>query len=90
MSDQPKVAGRQAMAVELEEGKQYAWCRCGESTNQPFCDGSHGGTGFTPHVVKADKSGQAHFCMCKCTGNAPFCDGTHASLDPTVWPTGAP
>ena len=84
MSDQPKVAGRQPMAVELEEGKQYAWCRCGESTNQPFCDGSHGGTGFTPHVVKADKSGQAHFCMCKRTGNAPFCDGTHASLDPTV------
>ena len=28
-------------AVEVEEGKTYYWCQCGESSNQPFCDGSH-------------------------------------------------
>jgi CDGSH-type Zn-finger protein len=81
MSDQPRIAGKQPVAVELEAGKQYAWCRCGESSNQPFCDGSHAGTSFTPHVFTAEQSGQAHLCMCKHTGNAPSCDGTHASLD---------
>jgi len=81
MSDEPKVAGTQPAAVELEAGKQYAWCRCGESSNQPFCDGSHAGTSFTPHVFTAEEAGQAYFCMCKRTGNVPFCDGTHASLD---------
>ena len=37
----PKVAARQPAAVTLEAGKKYAWCRCGESKKQPFCDGSH-------------------------------------------------
>lgn len=81
MSEEPKIAGKQPVAVELEAGKQYAWCKCGESSNQPFCDGSHKGTSFTPHVFTAEKSVQAHLCMCKRTGNVPFCDGTHATLD---------
>ena len=81
MSEEPKIAGTQPVAVELEAGKKYAWCRCGESSNQPFCDGSHAGTSFTPHVFTAEEAGQAYFCMCKRTGNVPFCDGTHASLD---------
>jgi len=81
MSETPKVAGRQPVAVELEQGKKYAFCTCGRSANQPFCDGSHSGTSFTPHVFTAEKSGQAHLCMCKRTGNVPFCDGTHATID---------
>jgi CDGSH-type Zn-finger protein len=81
MADEPKIAGTEPIAVDLEAGKQYAWCRCGQSSKQPFCDGSHTGTSFKPHVFKAEKSGQAYLCMCKRTGNAPFCDGTHASLD---------
>ena len=80
MSDQPKIAGEQPVAVELEEGKRYAWCACGESSNQPFCDGSHAGTSMRPHVFTAEKSGQAYLCMCKRTGNKPLCDGTHSSL----------
>jgi CDGSH-type Zn-finger protein len=57
------------------------WMLCGGSSIQPFCDGSHSGTSFTPHVFTAEKSGEAHLCMCKRTGNVPFCDGTHATLD---------
>jgi CDGSH-type Zn-finger protein len=75
--DTPKRAGDQPMAVDLEEGKRYAWCRCGESSNQPFCDGSHRTTNFTPEIFTAEKSGTVYLCMCKQTGNAPFCDGTH-------------
>ena len=82
LSEQPRVAGRQPQVIELEEGKNYAWCYCGQSANQPFCDGSHAGTDFKPHVFKAEKSGRAALCMCKQTGNVPLCDGTHASLDP--------
>lgn len=81
MADQPKIAGKQPVAVELEEGKQYAWCSCGESSNQPFCDGSHAGSALRPNVFKAEKPGQAYLCTCKRTGNAPFCDGTHSSVD---------
>jgi CDGSH-type Zn-finger protein len=81
MSNEPNIAGKQPVAVELEAGKQYAWCSCGQSSNQPYCDGSHASTSFTPLVFTAAKSEQAHLCLCKRTGKAPFCDGTHATLD---------
>ena len=83
MTDEtPQVAGTSPKAVELEEGKQYAFCTCGRSDNQPFCDGSHKVTSFKPHLFKAQKSGQARLCMCKHTGNSPFCDGSHKTLEP--------
>lgn len=75
-----KIAGKQPVAVELEEGKTYAWCSCGESSKQPFCDGSHIGTDFSPHVFKAEKTETKYMCMCKHSGSAPFCDGAHAKL----------
>ena len=81
MSDTPVIAAKSPTEVELEEGKTYHWCRCGRSASQPFCDGSHAGTGITPLAFTAKKSGTAHLCRCKATGNAPFCDGTHARLD---------
>jgi CDGSH-type Zn-finger protein/mannose-6-phosphate isomerase-like protein (cupin superfamily) len=81
--DSPKalIAGTMPSYQELVAGKRYMWCRCGRSKNQPFCDGSHAGTGFQPvaYVAKADKE-EALFCMCKRTGTPPFCDGTHANL----------
>ena len=77
----PVIAQKGPYAVDLEKGKQYAWCACGRSSNQPFCDGSHQGTEFSPTVFKAEESKTAYLCGCKHTGNKPFCDGTHAKLD---------
>ena len=78
--DLPKVADTCPKQVELEAGKKYAWCSCGMSENQPFCDGKHSGTDFTPIVFEAEETKTAHFCQCKKTGNGPYCDGTHNSI----------
>ncbi len=80
MSKEPKIAGKSPIRVELEAGKTYAWCSCGESTNQPFCDGSHKGTDFTPVVFTAEVSKPCGMCTCKQTKNDYSCDGSHKSL----------
>ncbi|MGH1477418.1 MAG: glutamate synthase-related protein [Geminicoccales bacterium] len=74
------IAAKSPAKVEIEEGKDYAWCRCGRSQSQPFCDGSHAGTEITPLTFTAEKTGPAALCRCKSSANAPYCDGTHASL----------
>jgi glutamate synthase domain-containing protein 2 len=84
MSEAPVIAAKSPAAVDLEEGKTYHWCRCGLSSSQPFCDGSHAGTGITPMEFKAEKGGTAYLCRCKATGNSPFCDGTHARLESEI------
>lgn len=78
--DLPKIADTCPSKVELEEGKKYAFCTCGLSQNQPFCDGKHGGTEFVPIVFTAEESKTAYLCQCKKTGNAPYCDGAHNDL----------
>ena len=78
--DKPIVADNKPRGVELESGKDYRWCRCGRSKNQPFCDGSHAGSEFTPLAFTAEAAGMAHLCQCKQTGNAPYCDGSHARV----------
>ena len=79
-SSDPIIAGRQPETVTLTKGDEYVWCACGRSRNQPFCDGSHAGTGFQPVSFRATESGDAALCMCKHTHGAPYCDGTHATL----------
>ncbi|WP_323000199.1 glutamate synthase-related protein [Castellaniella sp.] len=76
----PIVAANKPIAVELKAGQEYYWCRCGRSKNQPFCDGSHRGTGFTPLAFTAEKDGEAWLCRCKQTKDAPFCDGHHSKV----------
>ena len=76
----PKIADIKPLAIKVKKGEEYYWCACGESKNQPFCDGSHASTLFKPLVFKANENGDAHLCMCKQTKNPPYCDGTHATL----------
>ena len=74
------AAQKEPYVVELEEGKTYAWCTCGRSDKQPFCDGSHKTTTLQPVIFKAEKSGKAYLCGCKATANQPHCDGKHKQL----------
>ena len=76
----PKIAQKSPYVVDVEEGKTYYWCSCGLSAKQPFCDGSHKGSGLSPLPYTADKTGQAAFCGCKATANQPLCDGAHRKL----------
>jgi CDGSH-type Zn-finger protein len=74
------VAQKGPFAVELQVGRTYAWCACGRSSNQPFCDGSHKPTGLTPVVFKAERDGPAYLCGCKTSEGRPYCDGSHKRL----------
>ena len=77
---EPKIAAKEPVCASLEAGKTYAWCRCGLSRSQPFCDGAHKSTDLRPLVWKAEETKEAWLCQCKRTGNPPFCDGTHEKL----------
>ena len=77
---EPVIAQKEPYAVEVAEGKSYWWCSCGQSENQPFCDGSHQDTEFEPLKYKATKNTTVYFCGCKKTGKTPMCDGTHSKL----------
>ncbi|MEH6649867.1 MAG: glutamate synthase-related protein [Motiliproteus sp.] len=73
----PMIADNKPVKVELSKGLEYHFCTCGRSKSQPFCDGSHVGSGFTPKVIVSEENGEAWLCACKHTGNSPYCDGTH-------------
>lgn len=81
MSDnKPHIAQKSPYAVDVEAGKSYWFCACGKSAGQPFCDGSHKGSTFTPKEYKATKAETVYFCGCKHSGNGITCDGTHQKL----------
>ncbi|MBW4052760.1 MAG: cupin domain-containing protein [Proteobacteria bacterium] len=75
VSTQPKP-----FLVTLQSGRTYFWCACGRSANQPFCDGSHAGTGIAPRKFVAPRTEEVLLCGCKRTRGAPFCDGAHTNL----------
>jgi CDGSH-type Zn-finger protein len=78
--DERVIAQKGPFRVEVEAGKAYWWCACGRSVKQPFCDGSHKGTSFSPMKWVAPKTGPVWFCGCKRSATQPTCDGTHKAL----------
>ncbi len=77
---EPVVAQAAPFAIEVSEGKNYFWCACGRSKKQPFCDGSHKGSGITPLAYKATSDRTVFFCGCKQSSKRPICDGSHNRL----------
>ncbi len=78
MSD-PKIAQKSPFVLTMKSGKYY-WCACGKSSNQPFCDGSHKGTEFSPLMEEITEEKKVAWCGCKHSNTKPFCDGTHRNL----------
>ena len=80
MTENVVIAQKAPFQVELKKGERYFWCACGRSANQPFCDGSHKGTGLFPIGFVADDDKSAWLCGCKHSSGQPYCDGTHKTV----------
>ncbi len=78
--DKAKIAGHASIAVDLKKGEKKAWCTCGLSKKQPFCDGSHVNSEFKPLIFEVEKDGKYNLCTCKQTKNPPYCDGSHTKV----------
>ncbi len=76
---EPTIARKSPFVQQVTPGTYY-WCACGGSKTQPFCDGSHKGTGFTPLKVDLTEAKTVAWCGCKHTHTPPFCDGSHSKL----------
>ncbi len=76
---EPVCVQKSPYAVELEP-RDYYWCACGRSKNQPFCDGAHAGTGIEPVKFTVTQKETKYLCGCKATKSSPFCDGSHSQL----------
>ena len=76
---EPSLAANTPTVMELEPGTYY-WCSCGLSAKQPFCDGSHKGTDFSPGEFVVEKKKRFALCRCKRTETPPLCDGSHTKF----------
>jgi CDGSH-type Zn-finger protein len=76
---EPEIAAKKPLFERVEPGS-YWWCACGRSKMQPFCDGSHAGSEYSPVEVTIAEAQDVWWCQCKRTGNQPHCDGTHKTL----------
>ena len=77
---EPQIPQKKPYLIKAERTGKLAWCACGLSKNQPFCDSSHKGTGFRPMLVDVEEGQSYLLCGCKHSGNKPICDGTHKNL----------
>ncbi len=75
----PDVPQKAPYVMQVEPGT-YAWCSCGKSSNQPYCDGAHQGSGMNPVIEKVEEAKTVAWCGCKHSANAPFCDGAHSKM----------
>ncbi len=75
--ESPMIADNSPIKTSLEAEKEYFYCTCGRSKAQPFCDGSHKGTSFTPLAFTSKTTTQKWLCACKHTKSPPYCDGSH-------------
>ena len=75
----PKTVQKFPAVISMEPGTYY-WCACGLSSKQPFCDGSHKATEFTPLAVDITEEKKVAWCQCKKSNNKPFCDGYHKKI----------
>lgn len=80
MIDKPEIAAKKPVIIDIEKGNNYAWCSCGKSENQPWCNGSHKDSMFNPLIFSSDENKKGAICMCKHTKNPPYCDGSHLNL----------
>ncbi|GAB4328973.1 MAG: hypothetical protein Kow0074_25200 [Candidatus Zixiibacteriota bacterium] len=76
---EPECPQKKPYVIE-EQPRKVAWCQCGRSTNQPYCDGSHKATDIRPIIIELTEAKRVSWCGCKQSGNKPFCDGTHKTL----------
>ncbi|MBI5629988.1 MAG: CDGSH iron-sulfur domain-containing protein [Elusimicrobia bacterium] len=78
---EPKATQKFPYVIEEPAGKK-AWCACGESQKQPYCDGSHArlNTGISPIRVELSEGKKVAWCGCRRSKNKPYCDGSHRSL----------
>jgi len=77
--ENPKIAQKAPFSLELEKGV-YFWCACGQSSKQPFCDGTHKKTDLTPIKFEIKEKRMVYLCGCKHSHNKPFCDSTHTKI----------
>ena len=77
--DLPKIVQKFPFVIEESCGKK-AFCTCGLSQKQPYCDGSHKDTGFTPEIIELTESKKVAWCGCKKSRKGAFCDGSHKTL----------
>lgn len=74
------IAQKKPYHYTATKSEKVAWCSCGKSAKQPFCDGSHKGGDFRPVILDVEEGKSYAFCGCKKSNNGPICDGTHKNL----------